>query len=340
VFLALYLAILFSRPDQLPELKPLPKLSDYKFFVGDLSLLKPGRGVVPYTLNTSLFSNYAEKERFVKVPEGTKAVYNDSVAIAFPRGTYLIKNFFYYNDFRDTSRGRRIMETRLLVNTGNEWEAWPYVWNDAQTEAYYDVAGERQSLAYVNAKGRKISTTYYIPNKNECKGCHSRGGKLMPLGPTARNLNMNINTDTHRPISRQLEYWQSIGLLEGDPKSAPRLASEWNEKEALDQRARAYLDVNCGGCHNRLGPASTSGLYLDWKESDPAHLGIMKSPVAAGRGSGDFLYDIDPGNPGRSILVYRMKTLDPGIAMPEIGREQIHAEGVKLIEDWIKTLKK
>lgn len=338
MLISLYLALLFFQADRQPELRPLENLSEYEFFTGDLAALNPAPGVVRYELNTSLFSNYAEKARFVKVPDGTKAVYNDSVAIDFPDGTFLIKNFFYYNDVRNPEKGRRILETRLLVKNGDEWEAWPYIWNAEQTEAHYDVAGGRFDVEYVDQRGRKVAINYRAPNKNECKGCHSRAGKLVPIGPTARNLNGAL---TDRAVhQQQLIYWQSLGILDGDITHAPRLAADWNEKESVDARARAYLDVNCGSCHNRLGPANTSGLYLDWRETDPAHLGIRKSPVAAGRGSGGYQYDIEPGRPDRSILVYRMKTTDPGIAMPEIGREQIHKEGVKLIEDWIKTLKK
>jgi uncharacterized repeat protein (TIGR03806 family) len=320
---------------QTEELKPLPKLSDYGFFAGNLADLRPVDGVVPYDLNTALYSNNALKARFMKVPPGTKAVYNDSIAFSFPVGTYLIKNFFYYNDDRDSSKGRRIVETRLLVRTGDEWEGWPYIWNEEQTEALYDVAGERFEIEHVNYKGHEEIIGYRTPNKNECKGCHSRAGRLVPLGPTARNLNRTAvgRSDTY------LQHWQLIGMLDGDISNAPTLPSDWNRKFTVDQRARAYLDVNCGNCHSRLGPASTSGLFLDWKEMDPAHIGIWKSPVAAGRGSGDFSYDIEPGKPGRSILLYRMKVLDPGTAMPEIGREQVDEAGVRLIEDWIKAMK-
>jgi hypothetical protein len=77
---------------------------------------------------------------------------------------------------------------------------------------------------------------------------------------------------------------------------------------------------------------------LDIYEKEKSHLGILKSPVAAGRGSGNLQYDIVPGQPQNSILVFRMKALDPSIAMPEIGREQIHAEGVALIEEWIRKM--
>jgi hypothetical protein len=104
----------------------------------------------------------------------------------------------------------------------------------------------------------------------------------------------------------------------------------------LNARARAYLEANCAHCHSRSGPASTSGLFLDIAEKDPAHLGVNKAPVAAGRGAGNLQFDIKPGDPEHSIMSFRMKTNDPAIAMPEIGREQVHKEGVALIEEWIR----
>jgi hypothetical protein len=136
--------------------------------------------------------------------------------------------------------------------------------------------------------------------------------------------------------------WVESGILTDlpiDRNLIPKL-SDFNQPSSgtLDERARSYLDINCGHCHNRLGPASTSGLFLDIYEKEKSHLGILKSPVAAGRGSGNLQYDIVPGQPQNSILVFRMKALDPSIAMPEIGREQIHAEGVALIEEWIRKM--
>jgi len=80
-------------------------------------------------------------------------------------------------------------------------------------------------------------------------------------------------------------------------------------------------------------------LFLDIHEMNPTSLGIFKTPVAAGRGSGNLKVDIEPGHPNKSILIYRMNTTDPGFAMPEIGREQIHKEGVELISKWIKEMK-
>jgi hypothetical protein len=50
------------------------KLSDYGFFIGDFRKLEPAAMRVPYTLNSALFSNYAEKLRFVKLPQANRGV--------------------------------------------------------------------------------------------------------------------------------------------------------------------------------------------------------------------------------------------------------------------------
>ena len=313
------------------------KLSEYGFFQDKLSELKPAAGVTAYSLNTPLFSNYAEKLRFVKLPEGTQAIYNDSVAFEFPMGTVLIKNFYYDNDFRKPEKGRKILETRLLVNEQDGWQAYPYIWNDEQTEAFYDPAGETKTITYINLSGKKITTPYAIPNKNQCKGCHIRGDKFVPIGPSARQLNKDFQSAT--ATENQLKQWERLGILSGLPSidRVPKLPA-WDDSHNADlnSRARAYLDANCAHCHSKKGPANTSGLFLDINEKDPGHLGVNKTPVAAGRGAGNLQFDIKPGEPHNSILVFRMRTNDPAIAMPEIGREQVHKEGVALIEEWIR----
>ena len=329
------LATLISSWTKVKTFKREDNLSSYGFFVGKLADLKPASGVYQYELNTPLFSNYAEKLRFVKLPEGAKARYNDTAAFDFPVGTILIKNFYYLNDFRKPEKGRRILETRLLVHEDEGWQAYPYIWNDEQTEAVYDPAGETKNVSYVNQSGKKISTPYVIPNKNQCKGCHIRNSKMIPIGPTARQLNRDVSFTSKN--ENQLAYWQTLNLLDKmNPANAPTLAQWDNRSAMLNDRARAYLDANCGHCHSKGGPASTSGLFLDIHEQDMNRLGVNKAPVAAGRGTGELKFDIIPGDPDHSILVYRMKTNDPGIAMPEIGREQIHKEGVALIEEWIR----
>jgi Asp/Glu/hydantoin racemase len=116
----------------------------------------------------------------------------------------------------------------------------------------------------------------------------------------------------------------------------------WSARKASDPAgplARAYLDVNCAHCHQPGGGASNSGLDLRWEQADPHAYGIMKRPVAAGRGAGDRDFSIVPGHTEQSILLYRMDSAEPGIAMPELGRSSIDHEGVALVGRWIAEMK-
>ncbi len=313
------------------------KLSEYGFFSGKMALQVPQAGVQPYQLNTPLFSDYAEKLRFVYLPPGTAAQYHPTEVLDFPAGTVLIKTFYYPIDFRQPGKGRRLIETRLLINEGEAWQALTYVWNDDQTEALLEVAGDTKKVAWINPEGKKQQLDYQIPNVNQCKGCHNMDEQLRPIGPTARQLNGSLD---HGPAN-QLAHWQAQRLLQGLPDLAqvPR-APVWDNARtgSLAERARAYLDINCAHCHRSTGPAKTSGLLLDWQEQNPTKLGIFKTPVAAGKGSGNLQYDIVPQKPEASILLYRLHSTDPGERMPELGRQLVHREGMALIKEWIKSL--
>ncbi len=319
----------------------LEKLSEYAFFKGKMADLLPAEGVLPYDLNMPLFSDYSHKARFVKVPEGTTAAYNDKQVFEFPVGSVLIKNFFYPNDFRDASKGRKIMETRLLIHEEKGWKALPYIWNDDQTEAYLEVAGGRKDISWVHEDGSVKTLNYSVPNVNQCKGCHVSGSAMVPIGPSARQLNRMFSYADG--ITNQLEKWRASGIIRDLPENVadcPKVPDWENPADGnLESRARAYLEINCAHCHSKNGPANTSGLFLDVHETNPTNLGFFKSPVAAGRGSGNLLYDLVPGKPHESITVFRMNSDDPGIMMPELGRKLIHEEGVKLISDWIASLK-
>ncbi len=322
---------------------PKEKLSDYHFFEGNGVEQKPTSGVLPYSLNTPLFTDYAEKLRFVKLPDNQTVSYNEKEVLDFPVGSTIIKTFYYPNDFRKPELGRKLIETRLLIHEEDGWKALDYVWNDEQTEAFLEVAGDTKEVSYIDANGKKKKHEYVIPNLNQCKGCHNRNEKMSPIGPSARQLNGAYSAwNNGHLIDNQLLNWQKIGVLTNLPaiETVPK-APIWNKPESgsLDARARIWLDINCAHCHRLGGPAQTSGLNLSIYETEPIALGIMKTPVAAGRGSGNLKYDIVPSKPDESIIVYRMASTDPGEMMPEVGRKTTHKEGVELIKEWIKSMK-
>ncbi|MFP6641807.1 MAG: SO2930 family diheme c-type cytochrome, partial [Myxococcota bacterium] len=315
-------------------------LSSYRFYDGDLAELTPNEGVVPYGLNTELFSDYSTKKRFVYMPEESAAQYSENESFQFPVGTVLIKNFTYPFDLNQPDGGRRIIETRLLVHRADRWVGMAYVWNDAQTEAVLRVTGATTLAEWQHTDGSSREANYHVPDANQCKSCHNEyDGITGPLGPKARNLNRDFTYEDG--VENQLDRWTRLGLLDGAPSasSAPR-AAKFDDPSTgdLEARARAYLDVNCGNCHNPSGIARPSGLNLTVHETDPTALGICKSPIAAGQGSGGFDYDIEPGLPEESILTYRMASTEVGIAMPELGRQTVHDEALEVVSDWIGGL--
>ena len=311
--------------------EPFPKkLSEWHLFTADG---KPATGVIPYDLNSPLFSDYASKSRTIWMPPGQAARYDPVKTFQFPVGTVVTKSFSFDG---------RVIETRLLVNTADGWIPLPYVWNAARTEALLEIAPDAQRIAYRHRSGELLDIDYVIPNSNQCKNCHENAKANQPIGLRARHLNREF-TYPDGTQANQLDYWTKLGYLTGAPadgRAAPRLAV-WNDVATgtLEERARAYLDINCAHCHNPDGPGNTSGLNLSAFQNDMVALGECKTPVAAGRGSGNLRFAILPGRPEESIVVHRMASVEPKVMMPELGRSAVHREGLALVREWIAGMK-
>ncbi|SDZ25128.1 conserved hypothetical protein, HNE_0200 family [Lysobacter sp. yr284] len=318
--------------------------------------LQLNREVLPYDLNTALFSDYAHKLRTVWMPKGQAANYAADEEFDFPVGTVFSKTFYYprgegetvlrsYDEGPDLRGGGlrmdrvRLVETRLLLRRQDGWVALPYVWNREQTRAKLMRGGELVSLELIAADGGRENADYAVPDQNQCAGCHGTDMKskaLHPIGPKARHLNRDFDYPDGG-LQNQIARWTQAGYLQGAPapQQAPRDA-DWHDPSApVKARARAYLDINCGHCHSPKGPGNTSGLWLNAATQEPLRLGRCKLPIAAGHGTGDHRFGVVPGKPDESILIYRMRSDDPSVMMPELGRSVVHEEGVQLIRDWI-----
>lgn len=340
---------------------PPQRLSEWGVIFANGGALELNDGVVPYDLNTPLFSDYALKLRTVWVPPGERAQYATGKVLDFPAGTIISKTFHYEKSARPSSGplivkgedresppgpdGRLdldtnvLIETRLLVRYEAGWTALPYVWNDEQTDAYLEIAGDVRDIGLIKGD-ETLNITYVVPDANQCAGCHVTNHttrELQPIGPKPWQLNRSYEWWGNDVT--QLQNWTDAGLLAGFTGDAPQGVS-WTDpgNATLEQRARAYLDANCAHCHNPAGAADTSALHLNIDAPLDRLYGICKTPVAVGRGSGDRPVDIFPGRPQDSILVFRMEDSDPAIAMPELGRSAVHTEGVQVVSDWIASM--
>ena len=339
-----------------------PRLSDWHMVEARDGKLELNTGVVPYNLNSHLFTDYVHKLRTIWMPKGSSAKYTAKGPLDFPVGTVISKTFYYPRaadgKFDDVARtldytgdfagqgldlaSVRLIETRLLVRRKDGWTPFTYLWNDAQTEATLARTGAVDALTLVDAQGGREDFNYVVPDEGQCVTCHVANmlsRKIQPIGPHARHLNRDYDYGNGR--QNQLQHLAAIGYLDDLPKLAdvPHDANWRDPSASLDARARSWLDVNCAYCHNPNGEAAVTGMSLGYDTPENHRLGLCKSPEAAGPATGGRLFDIVPGKPDESILMYRLASTRPGVMMPEIGRSTVDREGMALIRAWILSLK-
>ena len=256
------------------EGKFFSKLSDYRFFK-DLTNQIPADEVLPYQLQSELFSDYTYKQRFVYVPPAMKVEHEKNKVFMFPVGSVLIKTFSYQNTTSELTP--QLLETRLLIHSEGGWKAVSYIWNEDQSEAYLSLVGGTIQTSFSDADGNIRSVRYRAPNKNQCKECHQINASLTPIGPKARNMDRTLSYDD-KP-QNQLAKWHDLGWIDQDIDFM-KMINYSSLNEDIEDRARAYLEINCAHCHIHGGAADTTGLYLMLEETNKKSLGFYKKPVA------------------------------------------------------------
>lgn len=312
--------------------------------------------VVPYDVNTALFSDYALKQRAIYIPDGAAASYDPEQPLAFPVGSVIIKTFSYPADVRAPDQQLRLIETRLMVRHPDGWHPLPYIWDADQRDAVLSPAGEVRAISFIDGDGAPATANYLIPERNQCQSCHARQDgpsapiDLVLIGVKARHLNRSYDYGGAIGARNQLDYLAEHGMLTGAPAAADApVATDFRPIEAagvaalppaeIETAARDYLDINCAHCHNPKGVnGMTSQLFLNHDNTDLFRLGVCKLPGSAGPGYGGLKYDIVPGDPDASILHFRTDTEKVGAMMPLLGRSLTHGRGVELLRAWIAAM--
>jgi uncharacterized repeat protein (TIGR03806 family) len=312
--------------------KPPETLEAWHLF-SDTAAHEPGPRTVPYDVIAPLFSDYADKERFIYLPEGKRIGYDDHERWQFPEGAILIKSFGY---------GARRIETRLLVVTQGKIVPHTYVWNEAQTEAVRKVAGARVDVEFEGPGGKPMSNEFRVPNTNQCHDCHGKPEATLLLGPRTRQLDRDF--DYGAGPENQLDHMVKLGMFDRAPASSAereRLVDPFGPAPLVD-RARAYLDSNCAHCHGEGGDASESGMWLTWPDTadgqNPTRWGVCKRPTSAAGATCGREVDIVPGDPDASIYLCRLESRDSKVQMPPVGTNLVHGEGVELLRAWIAQM--
>ena len=101
--------------------------------------------------------------------------------------------------------------------------------------------------------------------------------KLILIGPSIQNLNKNYNYASV-VLRIRLDAWIMNGILDNPSFSQiPRWYGIDDVEGSLNERARAYLAVNCSSCHRLQGSAANSGFYLEYENTDSLSLGFLEN---------------------------------------------------------------
>jgi len=320
VLLMVSVALFVGACSKVEEMIPIPntekwaaKLSAYEVYEGNWSDLTPTSDFHLLELNADLFANYAQKQRLVKLPHGTQMHSNGNEVPDFPNGTILVKTFYYFKDNRDASLGKKVIETRLLIKREGLWNVATYVWNSEQTEATLSLDGFDTQIDWINTHGDERSIAYHVPSQTECISCHQLNSEVVPIGPSLRNLNIEV-VRGGSSIS-QLEHLQSIDLLNTiNINQISHIPNFYDTNVSLEERGRAYLDMNCAHCHNPSAWSKPARKRFDFRfEKSIAETGILdeKSKIEEVMREGE---------------------------MPYLGTTILHEEGLDLIVEYLESL--
>ncbi|MGE3809784.1 MAG: hypothetical protein AB7K24_34400, partial [Gemmataceae bacterium] len=318
----------------------------------------PAPGLNPSSVNAPLWSDNANKERFLALP-GQSQLEFESITYPqpapgappgwrFPDGTVVVKTFSLELE-PGNPKSRRRLETRLLhfeqtpgtQEVGDQvWQGYTYIWNDEQTDAVLaDAKGVDRvfTIKDAKAKGGERKQTWHFPSRAECSTCHTTPAKYV-LG--VNTLQFNKDHDYGGVVANQLATLDHLGIfskpLSKQPDELPRLVDYEDEQQDLDKRARSSLHANCAHCHMKWGGGNADFQLL---ASMPLNeLGIVDTKP--GQGTFD-LRDpriLVPGDPDRTLILYRMNKLGLG-RMPHIASNMVDEPAARLIHDWVKQLK-
>jgi uncharacterized repeat protein (TIGR03806 family) len=348
-----------SPPSSKSEPKFPRKLSETGLFTSTKDLT-PAPGLIPYSVNSPLYSDGAAKDRFIALPLNSKIEFDAVVypqpapgappGWRFPDGTVLVKTFSLELEPGNPKSLRRL-ETRILhykrmTGVDDEygaqvWLGYTYVWNDEQTDAFLlDAKGLDKTFAIKDpqALGGVRKQKWHFPSRAECTLCHTMSAKYV-LG--VNTLQMNKDHDYGGLTANQLATLNHIGVfkkpLTKKPAQLPAIVDYRDKSKSVERRARAYLHANCSHCHRKWGGGNAEFQLL-------ASMNLYETGTINVRpGQGTFqLKDpriLVPGDPNRSMLLHRMRLLKLG-RMPHVASTVLDRDGIALITAWIRGLPK
>ena len=269
-----------------------------------------------------LWSDGADKKRWIYLPPGTKIDNSNASEWTFPVGTKAWKEF---------SHGGRRVETRLWQKVrDNFWVKATYAWNADESAAIVSGGGD----VTLPAGG-----TYHIPTPDECQQCHrGRSDRLLGFEHVSLGLPGATGVTLQDLVTQQrLSVPPAITTLQiGDDGTAAAAAP------------LAWLHINCGTtCHNansnavaysagmilRLDPAKLDGRSALELEPMKTTIGVPgKSTTWNGRTR------VVAGNAEGSLLYQLITSRGVANQMPPIATRIVDQVNDALVADWINKM--
>jgi uncharacterized repeat protein (TIGR03806 family) len=318
-----------------PPTHPMPKLLSQTGAFANATKLKPANYLIPYSVNSPLWSDGAVKSRWMALPENSKINFAATGEWKFPAGTVFVKNFELPVDDTNPKILRRL-ETRLLVrDTNGTVYGASYKWRGDNSDADLVNVGITEPIKIKTSTGIRIQN-WFFPGRQDCLTCHTMvsGGVL---GVKTRQLNGDFKYP-NGVTDNQLRAWNHAGLFDTtlDEKEIPhfgKLGSIANSTVPLELRVRSYLDANCAQCHRPGGVEA----FFDARFDTPLDKqGLLNGPVENPLGiSGAKI--IVPGEISKSVLSHRI-SITGNLQMPPLARNVNDRAAITAIAAWINSL--
>lgn len=324
------------------DLSNIPLLLSQTGAFSDVANMTTIDSLIPYEPIAKLWSDRAEKLRWVSIPSGEKVVWAEQGKWQWPAGTVFVKHFALPVDESNPTILRRL-ETRLIVVRDDELVyGVTYKWREDNSEADLLTTALAEDISVSSPSGDWQQTWHY-PGPTDCLSCHNSEAKGV-LGLKTAALNSDFDYPSGVP-SNQLVTLNQLGIFSTELNELqianyPAHANISDQTKTLEHRVRSYWDINCASCH---GPQGIAALWDARYETALADQGVIHGALANQR---DYFADyglsdakvVDPGNINNSILYIRDKSIDADDRMPPLGRVLEDTEYLDVLEQWINSL--
>jgi len=321
---------------------PPSKLSELGVFA-DMSSLEVVPGILPYGVNSPLWSDGAVKKRWIALPNdgshdspGEQIVFSADRDWTFPEGTVFIKHFELPTDAADSSRTTRLETRFFVVGSGSTAYGLTYRWNEEGTDATLVTNVEARDIDIMDGENYLFTQTWNFPTRSQCMTCHNANAKHV-LGVKTHQLNGDLYYPHLGTEMNQLDYMAQAGMFTTSLSGGGRYLKSYaigDDRGSLDVQVRSYLDANCASCHREGGlPTVFFDLRFTEDLNASSYVGLPNSSHASTEGGSVIVQ----GDHSTSELWIRDASTDQN-RMPPIGRDLVDQAYVDSLAVWIDNL--